>query len=98
MRYVGQETLCRRHAEHYDPTRFRRGNKAFGHAFQAWTVYQRIVLRLPYRIIAQVTEHLFGVGLVFQRGQLSPLPCRLLRPNRRGQPPGHPQERFHPRR
>ena len=35
----------------------------FGHAFQAWTVYQRIVLRLPYRIIVQVTEHLFGIGL-----------------------------------
>src|SRR5205823_233349 len=31
--------------------------------FQAWTVYQRIILRLPYRIISQVTEHLFGVDL-----------------------------------
>jgi hypothetical protein len=28
-----------------------------------WTIYQRIILRLPYRIITQVMEHLFGVGM-----------------------------------
>jgi hypothetical protein len=39
------------------------GNHVFGHCFQAWAVYQRVILRLPYRVIAQVTEHLFGVGL-----------------------------------
>ena len=68
-------------------------------AFQAWTVYQRVVLRLPYRIIAQVTEHLFGVGLsattvVNFLGYLA----ELLRPHRGGHPPGHPQERLRPRR
>ena len=31
--------------------------------FQAWTIYQRVVLRLPYDIIAQVMDHLFGIGL-----------------------------------
>ena len=54
---------------HYEPPSIvRLGNQLFGHAFQAWTVYQRIVLRLPYRIIAQVTEHLFGVGLSASSG------------------------------
>ena len=31
----------------------------FGHCFRAWIVYQRIVLRLSYRIIIQETEDLF---------------------------------------
>ncbi len=39
------------------------GNQVFGHGFQAWTVYQQVILRLPYRVIVQVMEHLFGVGL-----------------------------------
>jgi hypothetical protein len=50
------------------PALCRLGNQAFGHAFQSWTVYQRIVLRLPYRIIAQVTQHLFGIGLSASSG------------------------------
>jgi hypothetical protein len=44
------------------------GRQAFGHAFQAWTVYQRVVLRLPYRIISQVTEHLFQAGMCASSG------------------------------
>jgi len=63
-RYEGKRGFCSKCKRHYDPPAIARlGNQIFGHAFQAWTVYQRIVLRLPYRIIAQVTEHLFGVGL-----------------------------------
>lgn len=63
-RYEGKRGFCPKCKRHYDPPAFvRLGNRVFGHAFLAWTVYQRIVLRLPYRIIAQVTEHLFGVGL-----------------------------------
>jgi len=61
---VGKRGFCPKCKRHYDPPAIvRLGNRVFGHAFLAWTVYQRIVLRLPYRIIAQVTEHLFGVGL-----------------------------------
>ena len=63
--------------------------QTFGHAFQAWSVYQRVVLRLPYRIIAQVTEHLFGVGLsASSGGQLPPLPGRATTP-----PPRRPTSR-----
>src|SRR5262249_27454992 len=63
-RYEGRKGYCQTCRRSYDPPALvRLGNQSFGHAFRAWAVYQRIVLRLPYRIIAQVTEHLFGVGL-----------------------------------
>jgi transposase len=63
-RYEGRKGHCQACGKSYDPPALvRLGNQSFGHAFRAWAVYQRIVLRLPYRIIAQVTEHLFGVGL-----------------------------------
>ena len=29
-------------------------------AFQVWVIYQRIILRLPYRVIMQVIEDMFG--------------------------------------
>jgi predicted RecB family nuclease len=63
-RYEGKKGFCQKCNRYYDPPAISRlGQQAFGHAFQVWTVYQRIVLRLPYRIIAEVTEHLFRVGM-----------------------------------
>jgi predicted RecB family nuclease len=63
-RYEGRKGYCPKcHRTFNPPLLGRLHNRDFGHSFQAWTVYQRVVLRLPYRIIAQVTEHLFGVGL-----------------------------------
>jgi transposase len=63
-RYTGKKSYCPKCERHYQPPSLTRVYKhQFGHGFQAWSVYQRIVLRLPYRIITQVTEHLFGVGL-----------------------------------
>src|SRR5271157_557390 len=32
----------------------------FGHGFQAWAVYQRVVLRLSYRLITATMEDMFG--------------------------------------
>jgi predicted RecB family nuclease len=62
-RYAGKKGWCPKCELHYPPPALaRRCRYQFGHGFQAWTVYQRIILRLPYRIITQVTEHLFGVG------------------------------------
>jgi predicted RecB family nuclease len=66
-RYVSIQSRCPKCGKHYSPAGFRGPHShPFGHAFQAWTVYQRIILRLPYRIIVQVTEHLFGVGMSAQ--------------------------------
>jgi hypothetical protein len=68
-RYEGRTARCPTCGKAYEPPALcRLGNQEFGHAFQAWTVYQRVVLRLPYRIIAQVTEHVFGVGLSASSG------------------------------
>ena len=35
----------------------------YGHGLQAWVVYQRLVLRLPYRLITQAMEDLFQVRI-----------------------------------
>jgi hypothetical protein len=62
-RYAGKKGWCPKCNLHYPPPSLARlCRHQFGHGFQAWTVYQRIILRLPYRIITQVSEHLFGVG------------------------------------
>lgn len=62
-KYIGRKGYCPKCRHHYDPPALTRlCRQSFGHGFQAWTIYQRIVLRLPYRILVQVTEHLFGVG------------------------------------
>lgn len=64
-RYEGRKGRCPKcDNKLYEPPALSRlGHGHFGHSFRAWIVYQRIVLRLPYRIIVQATEHLFGVGL-----------------------------------
>ena len=99
-RYIGKKSYCPKCGQAYLPPAIARiGHQMFGHGFQAWTVYQRVFLRLPYRIIAQVTEHLFGVGSECIHGnQLPRLPGRLLCPDRGGHPPGDPEERLRPRR
>jgi predicted RecB family nuclease len=62
-KYVGVKSHCPKCRGYYNPPSIGWHPHAFGHGLQAWTIYQRVVLRLPYRIIIQVTEHLFGVGL-----------------------------------
>jgi predicted RecB family nuclease len=59
-KYTGRMGFCPRCKQHYAPPAIRRlKGRLFGHKFRAWTVYQRIVLRLPYRIISQVIYDLF---------------------------------------
>jgi predicted RecB family nuclease len=61
-KYVGIKSRCPTCRNLYNPAEFRdQHSHRFGHGFQVWAVYQRVVLRLPYAIIAQVMEHLFGV-------------------------------------
>ncbi len=59
-KYVSPKGYCQKCGKYYFPLRFKLGYQLFGHSFQAWTIYQRIILRLPYRIITQVIEDLFG--------------------------------------
>lgn len=69
-RYEGRKGRCPKcdNKVYEPPALSRLGHGHFGHCFQAWIVYQRIVLRLPYRIIAQAMEHLFGIGLSASSG------------------------------
>ena len=60
-KYVGPKTYCPKCRKHYPPPQIRElGGRFFGHAFKAWVIYERIVLRLPYRIIVQEMENLFN--------------------------------------
>ena len=60
IKYAGEARYCSRCKRRYDPPTIKRlGGQTFGRGFRAWAVYQRIVLRLPYRPIAQAMEELF---------------------------------------
>jgi len=60
VRYEGAIQRCDKCGLEYWPRTIEQlGGQLFGHAFQAWVIYQRIVLRLPYRIITQVMEDMF---------------------------------------
>jgi hypothetical protein len=60
IKYSGEERYCSRCKRHYEPPTIKRlGGQTFGRGFRAWAVYQRIVLRLPYRPITQAMEELF---------------------------------------
>jgi predicted RecB family nuclease len=63
-KYTGQKAYCSKCGYYHPaPSLHKLYNSPFGPGLQAWVVYQRVVLRLPYLIIKQVMEHLFGVGL-----------------------------------
>lgn len=60
-KYVGTKSYCPRCYRYYNPDDIDAlGTKLFGHNFQAWIIYQRLFLRLPYRIIVQVLEDQFN--------------------------------------
>jgi hypothetical protein len=60
-KYMGKRGYCRTCDESYDPRGIEQfGGQVFGHAFQSWVVYQRMILRLPYHIIIDVMEEMFG--------------------------------------
>lgn len=59
-KYTGNTGFCPRCKVNYPPPAIRRlTGRLFGHNFRAWVVYQRITLRLPYKIILQVIYDLF---------------------------------------
>ena len=59
--YTGPKGYCSACRKYYDsPLIDEYTHQFFGHSFKAWTIYQRIILRLPYRIITQVMEDSVG--------------------------------------
>jgi predicted RecB family nuclease len=60
-KYIGTIGYCQKCHRHYNPHKINKlYNKVFGHSFQAWVIYQRLFLRLPYKIIVQVLEDQFN--------------------------------------
>lgn len=60
-KYEGTISHCRSGSEDYVPPAIRRmRGRLYGHGFRSWVVYQRMVLRLPYGVIAQVIYDLFS--------------------------------------
>ena len=60
MKYLGEKRYCPRCKRYYEPPVIERiRSQTFGHGFRVWAVYQRIILRLPFRMIRQAMEELF---------------------------------------
>jgi predicted RecB family nuclease len=60
-KYIGKKGYCHKCDTYYDPRAIEQfDGQLFGHAFQAWVIYQRLILRLPYRVIIHVMEDMFG--------------------------------------
>ena len=60
-KFIGMKSYCQKCYRYHNPRFIENlGNKVFSHSFQAWVIYQRLCLRLPYRIITQVLEDQFN--------------------------------------
>jgi predicted RecB family nuclease len=60
-KYIGTQGYCRKCRKFYYPPAIEElGSRLFGRAFQAWVVYQRIALRLPYNMILQQMGDMFN--------------------------------------
>lgn len=60
IKYAGEEGYCPLCKRYYAPPFIKRlSGQTFGHGFRAWAIYQRIILRLPYRMITQAMEEVF---------------------------------------
>jgi len=60
IKYAGEKRYCPRCHRYYEPPSIEKlRGQTFGHGFRAWAIYQRIILRLPYRVITQAMEDLF---------------------------------------
>ncbi len=64
-KYLGAEGYCQKCCRYYRPEEINKFGTAqlFGHGLQSWVVYQRLVLRLPYRLIVRVMEDLFNESI-----------------------------------
>lgn len=56
----GSKGYCPQCRRHYSPESFCSNYAVFGHGFQAWIVYQRFSLRLPYESIIQSLDEQYG--------------------------------------
>jgi predicted RecB family nuclease len=66
--YKSFKSYCESCNQYFMPDVFWKGlgNYIFGHGFKSWIVYQRISLRLSYRLIAQNSIEMFGESIGLQ--------------------------------
>jgi len=64
-KYMGAEGYCQQCCRYYRPEEINQlgTSQLFGRGVQSWVVYQRLVLRLPYRLIVQAMEDLFNESI-----------------------------------
>jgi len=62
---MGAEGYCQKCCRYYLPEEINKlgTSQLFGRGVQSWVVYQRLVLRLPYRLIVQSMEDLFNESI-----------------------------------
>ena len=62
-KYVCPKGYCQKCCRYYSPEESSNfpSFHLYGHGLQAWVVYQRLALRLPYRLIVQSLKDLFNV-------------------------------------
>ncbi|MFT5328284.1 MAG: putative RecB family nuclease [Planctomycetaceae bacterium] len=61
VKYIGNRAFCPVCTHYYPPPGINRlRNQVYGRNFRCWTAYARIVLRLPIRVISDVSATLFN--------------------------------------
>jgi predicted RecB family nuclease len=63
VKYVGQKGYCQKCYRNHNPVEIKVGYVEYGHGLRSWAVYNRLFLRLPYRVIAQASEDQFGLKI-----------------------------------
>jgi predicted RecB family nuclease len=64
IKFVGKKAYCSNCYKSYSPkiiANFQ--GRPFGHSLIAWAIYQRVVNRLPYRIVIQTMGDMFNIGI-----------------------------------
>jgi predicted RecB family nuclease len=63
VKYVGQKGYCQKCYRNHNPIEIKVGYLEYGHGLRSWAIYNRLFLRLPYRVIAQAAEDQFGLKI-----------------------------------
>jgi len=64
IKYIGHKSCCPVCHKYFSPAKIEKiGSGHFGHDFKSWVIYQRLFLRLPYRIIQLNFKELFNENI-----------------------------------
>jgi predicted RecB family nuclease len=63
VRYTGKKGFCQKCRRYYNPSEIKIKYLAYGHGFQVWVIYNRLFLRLPYKVISQTLADQFSESI-----------------------------------